>query len=56
MPEYLSINGHDMNATHFVPKGNGWRPGGDYTALQARIIPDRSPVHHIDVYCHQLFG
>jgi cleavage and polyadenylation specificity factor subunit 1 len=45
------------SALHVVPtKGNDGRPCGDYTALNARIIPDRYPVRHIHDYSHQLFG
>lgn len=45
------------SALHLVPKkGNGWRPCGDYRALNARTIPDRYPVRHIEDYAHRLAG
>jgi hypothetical protein len=45
------------SALHIVPKkDNVWRPCRDYTALNARTIPDRCPIRHIHDYFHQLFG
>jgi len=37
-------------------KNSGWRPCGDYRALNARTIPDRYPVPNIKHYCHRLSG
>lgn len=37
-------------------KNDGWRPCGDYRALNARTIPDRYPVRHVQDFVHQLVG
>jgi hypothetical protein len=45
------------SALHLVQiKDNGWRPCGDYRAVNARTIPDCYPVRHIHDYAHHLFG
>lgn len=42
---------------HMARKGeNGWRPCGDYRALNARTVPDRYPVRHIGDFAQNLAG
>ena len=43
-------------ALHLVPMGSGWRPSGDYRALNARTIPNKYPVPNIQDYSHHLSG
>jgi hypothetical protein len=45
------------SALHLVPKkDNGWRPCGDYRALNSCTIPNCYPVQHIHDYSHQISG
>lgn len=37
-------------------KNDGWRPCGDYRALNARTVPDCYPVPHIQDFAYQLAG
>lgn len=37
-------------------KDDGWRPCGDYRALNARTIPDKYPVRNIQDFTYQLAG
>ncbi|XP_076299903.1 uncharacterized protein LOC143218556 [Lasioglossum baleicum] len=45
------------SALHMVAKkDNGWRPCGDYRALNARTIPDRYPLPHVEDFTRTLSG
>lgn len=45
------------SALHLVKKkDDGWRPCGDYRALNARTIPDRYPIRNMQDFSHQLSG
>ncbi|GBP84143.1 hypothetical protein EVAR_49150_1 [Eumeta japonica] len=42
---------------HLAPKTeSGWRPCDDYRMLNARTIPDRYPIRHIQDFCHNITG
>lgn len=43
---------------HLVPKPqkDEWRPCGDYRSLNARTIPDKYPIRHIQDFAHSISG
>ena len=44
---------------HLVPKGSGvdlWRAVGDYVRVNARSVPDRYPIRHIEDFAQSLRG
>jgi len=52
--EHLRAVDHQL---HMIPKkDNQWRPCGDYRALNARTIPDRYLVRHVEDFSQCLEG